>query len=60
MSDSQFSNLISWIGECIGSALAFVGSGFDSMSRIHWFGLMIVTVILGFYCLRGLGANQRI
>ena len=59
MSDSQFGDLLSWIGECIGEALSFVGSGFESLNRTHWFALMIVTVAVGFLCLRGLGANQR-
>lgn len=59
MSDSQFAGLLDWFGECVGAAFSFVGSNFDMMNRTAWFALMILAVTIGFLCLRGMSADQR-
>lgn len=59
MNDRQFGNLLEWIGDCIGGFFSFVGSGFGDMNRTHWFIGLLVTVVVGFLCLRGLRADQR-
>lgn len=59
MNDAQFGKLMAWIGDCIGSVFSFAGDGFAEMNRTHWFIGLLLTVVIGFLCLRGLSADQR-
>lgn len=59
MSDSQFAKLCSWIGEKISGFFSMVGTSFEEMEPIHWFSLLILAVVIGFMCMKGMGANQR-
>lgn len=59
MSDEQFRSVCRWIGGCISNFLGFIESGFSGMTRTHWFVALVMACVVGFLCMKGMRADQR-